>query len=320
MDLALRPMSTSQILDRTFQLYRRNFILFAGIATLPPALLLVAQMLGLIGGSAGPKTSPSFNTVYIVGFVAGAALFLGIYLLGYSLTMGANIFAVSRVHLGKETTIGDSYREIKPYAGRIVVIVILGFLIVFGLMLVGGLAIAAPAFAMSASKNAALNIILGVIGLVALIVCVIWAIRLGASFALAAPACVLEKLGAVESLRRSRVLAKGSVQRIILVNFLAGVIAVALSAVLDIPSYIGAASGAAQHSLPLQIWGIVAAFCASTLAGPIATISIALIYYDERVRKEAFDLQLMMEAVGMAQPAQAQAAKAAGSGPAPTIG
>jgi len=30
------------------------------------------------------------------------------------------------------------------------------------------------------------------------------------------------------------------------------------------------------------------------LTGPLATIGIALIYYDERVRKEAFDLQLMM--------------------------
>src|SRR5256885_8854898 len=32
MDLALRPMSTSQVLDRTFYLYRNHFVLFAGIA------------------------------------------------------------------------------------------------------------------------------------------------------------------------------------------------------------------------------------------------------------------------------------------------
>jgi hypothetical protein len=37
-----------------------------------------------------------------------------------------------------------------------------------------------------------------------------------------------------------------------------------------------------------------------------------LIYYDQRVRKEAFDLQLMMEAVGVTQPGQPQA-QAAGS-------
>ena len=52
----------------------------------------------------------------------------------------------------------------------------------------------------------------------------------------------------------------------------------------------------------------VAQFLASTLAGPIATVSIALLYYDERIRKEAFDLQYMMTA--MEQPGQQQAATA----------
>jgi hypothetical protein len=33
------------------------------------------------------------------------------------------------------------------------------------------------------------------------------------------------------------------------------------------------------------------------LTGPLATIGIALVYYDERVRKEAFDLQLMMSSL-----------------------
>jgi hypothetical protein len=32
---------------------------------------------------------------------------------------------------------------------------------------------------------------------------------------------------------------------------------------------------------------------------------MALVYYDERVRKEAFDLQVMMQAIGPANPAPA---------------
>jgi hypothetical protein len=31
--------------------------------------------------------------------------------------------------------------------------------------------------------------------------------------------------------------------------------------------------------------------------GPLATIAFSLVYYDERVRKEAFDLQLMMTTI-----------------------
>ncbi|HVG90042.1 MAG TPA: hypothetical protein VNB54_01010, partial [Alphaproteobacteria bacterium] len=38
-------------------------------------------------------------------------------------------------------------------------------------------------------------------------------------------------------------------------------------------------------------------FVASALAGPISTIAVALMYYDQRIRKEAFDLQWMMDSM-----------------------
>jgi hypothetical protein len=65
-----------------------------------------------------------------------------------------------------------------------------------------------------------------------------------------------------------------------------------------------------------MIWLYCAEFFAAMLAGPIATIAIALLYYDERVRREAFDLQVMMEALGQ-PPAivQPSAAPAASAGP-----
>src|SRR5215471_11262391 len=47
MTTALRPMTTGEILDRTFNLYRNNFILFAGIAVLPPALKLILDLIQL---------------------------------------------------------------------------------------------------------------------------------------------------------------------------------------------------------------------------------------------------------------------------------
>jgi hypothetical protein len=36
-----------------------------------------------------------------------------------------------------------------------------------------------------------------------------------------------------------------------------------------------------------------AGFLSGTVTGPLVTIGISLLYYDERVRKEAFDLQFM---------------------------
>jgi hypothetical protein len=43
-----------------------------------------------------------------------------------------------------------------------------------------------------------------------------------------------------------------------------------------------------------QVASLVATFLSVCLVGPLATIAFSLVYFDERVRKEAFDLQLMM--------------------------
>jgi hypothetical protein len=52
-----------------------------------------------------------------------------------------------------------------------------------------------------------------------------------------------------------------------------------------------------RQAVPLEIWADVCQFLSSVIAGPIAAIAIALFYIDERIRKEAFDLQVMMESI-----------------------
>jgi len=39
-------------------------------------------------------------------------------------------------------------------------------------------------------------------------------------------------------------------------------------------------------------------FIGSSLVTPVILIALVLFYYDLRVRKEAFDLQMMMQAIG----------------------
>ena len=47
MTTPLRPLSTGELLDRSFSLYRNNFMLFAGIGLLPPVLKLALDALQL---------------------------------------------------------------------------------------------------------------------------------------------------------------------------------------------------------------------------------------------------------------------------------
>ena len=51
-----------------------------------------------------------------------------------------------------------------------------------------------------------------------------------------------------------------------------------------------------------QIALIVGSFISQSLVSPLMTIGFSLMYYDERVRKEAFDLQHMMSILDSAQP------------------
>ena len=99
MDLTLRPMSTSQILDRTFSLYRQNFVLFAGIAALPPAFLLIGQVLllavsnpmsqGPFGGPSTGAPAPEMIKVALAGL--GFLVLLVVALVGYAFASGASV-------------------------------------------------------------------------------------------------------------------------------------------------------------------------------------------------------------------------------------
>ena len=324
MDSTLRPMSTSQVLDRTFHLYRNNFWLFAGISALPPAVLLVAQI-GFIFLTAITITRLG-NLATGIGFTVGVILLVVLYLLALALATGATVYAVSRLHLGHAVRIVESYRVIRPIVWRIVHIVITIFIRFIGASLIALAVGIAPTYLLSFSRLhldpgtatvAAIGI--GILTIAAVIVCVIWALRLYCSYQLAIPVCVLERLGAAACLKRSRFLSKGKcVQRILLVLFLAGVLGYILTLALSIPVFIVAMFAMEKYAafaIPVAIWQYFAGFLAGTLAGPIATIALALLYYDERVRKEAFDLQLMMEAMGEQAPQQMAAAA-----PPPTIG
>ena len=46
------------------------------------------------------------------------------------------------------------------------------------------------------------------------------------------------------------------------------------------------------------VLGQVGSLLGGILVAPVHTIGFALFYYDLRVRKEAFDLQMMMQAIG----------------------
>jgi hypothetical protein len=117
MDLALRPMSTSQVLDRTFYLYRNHFVLFAGIAIITPAMKLIALLvqLKIFGPMVMPQQpdafTPQFLQAMFVRIIISVVIGTIVYLIGTALASSATAYAVSMVHLGKSTTIAEAYGQ-----------------------------------------------------------------------------------------------------------------------------------------------------------------------------------------------------------------
>jgi hypothetical protein len=324
MDAPLRPMSTSQVLDRTFHLYRSNFLLFAGVAVVAPALSLLAGFiqLGTFGLPIMPQPGeldPGFLQRLMVQFVAGAVLGLTFYTIGQALATGATVYAVSMVHLGKDTTIRESYKMIQPVFWRILRILLAiylraGWPVFLSYALIAALVLTLPRLTRGTGGpqlSLALIVLAGtLLSLAGLVAGVIWAVYVYCRYSLAIPACALEKLSPKQALARSRLLTGGSIGRIVAIYLLTVVMALILTSVLQAPAYIFGGNifsmkPGSHISTAFLFWTYLGGFVGRTLAGPIATIAIALVYYDQRVRKEAFDLQLMMQSLEPASPTKA---------------
>jgi hypothetical protein len=330
MDLALRPMSTSQVLDRTFFLYKNNFVLFAGIAIITPTLRLIAVLvqLKLFGPLVMPQQPEAVTTQFFQGLFVqalfGAVAGTIVYLIGTALASSATAYAVSMVHLGKTTTIAESYRKVKPIFFKILWLLCLVLFFSFGplilcYILLFGIGFLAASMVKGGGQQMGLAVIMmgvGFVTLLGILAALVWMIYVFCRYAFAVPACTLEKLPAGSSLTRSRFLTDGAKWSVAGLVFLTVILSAVVTYALELPALLvnnGSLVPSATNpmSMVTTVWVYIAQFLGGTVTGPITTIALVLMYYDQRVRKEAFDIQLMMEAVGQQTPTQTQTATAA---------
>ncbi len=269
--LDLRPLSLGELLDRTFFLYRRHFLLFAGIAVIPYSFFffinLATSLLPVLARSGTPGRFPpvGFATAAIGGgLFALIAAFAGS--VAFLFSVGATVFAVSELYMGRRTSILASLGRVRGKTW-----IIFGVLFLSGLILLGGfLALIIPG------------------------------IYLMCRICVATPAALLEDIGPSDSIRRSFELTRDFAGRAFMIYMLSLAMAWGVIALFQMPFMFLIAINRRETYL-LVLWTILMQagnFIGSVLIAPVSTIGFALFYYDLRVRKEAFDLQMMMQAVG----------------------
>jgi hypothetical protein len=275
MTTVLRPLSFSELLDRTFFLYRKNFWLFVGIIALPYLAILATEILGL--GLVFAKL-----TFVGIGVVVAGVI---IYLLAIAASQAATVVAVSDVHLGRPATIGGSFRAIKGGFLRIVLVMI-------GMWIAIAIACIPAGLSFFLIVKSAWAIPLPfLLGIPVIALCIAWSLVI--------PVAVLEGSWLIGAMSRSFFLTKGSLGRIFLICLIFAFLTAILLIIVQVPMLILVAVLAGMRAsvtaiLVAQGMSYVISFIASILVAPFFAIGIALIYFDQRVRKEGFDLQLMM--------------------------
>src|SRR5262245_54890753 len=256
----LRPLTVGELLDRTFFLYRRHFLLFVGIAALPNLIVLSFQLFQLV---AAPRSLG--GTLMTLAWMLTMIV---VYFVTIAISQGATIIAVSQIQLEREASASGAFAAIRSRIGEIALVILgMGLRIVLGFLFF---------------------IIPGVY------LSIVWSLTI--------PVVVLERRGLSASLARSAELTRGHRGRIFLIYFLLLVLVYIVMILVQVPVMVGIAISSGANStgdLPPSAEIIIAlsSFVTTSLVSPIVTIALSLVYYDERVRKEAFDLQHMLEAI-----------------------
>jgi hypothetical protein len=325
MTAELKPMSLSEILDRTFTLYRNNFWLFCGLMAMPEAAIALISIvyLTLMGGQMGiaMQPNPQDPLAALAGMraiVPGILITTILNAFFFSIALGAVTLAVSEIYLGRRGSIVEAYKGVARRMPGIFGLILLLLLLLFVFMFVGVVAGMVPAIAIAGVLGAiagsagapgiAVTLLIGLLIIVFVIGGFVLGIWLMMRFAVSIPAFMLERLGVLNALGRSGLLTKGHRWRIFVSTLVMYVVVFGVRLLFEMPFIPFTMMHAREGVLPLwlRMGTSVAGAVAGTVAGPLLMITIALIYYDVRIRKEAFDLEAMMAALGSTGPQQGQ--------------
>ncbi len=303
----LVPLGLGELLDQTFSTFRKHFWLFAGIMVFPQGILVGFNIIFQVymGTMALPPPNPHNPMAAAQAGAFGlraALLTMGLmipYFLVYTLALGANTHALSEVYLGRAATIRESYWAVRRKFWRLLgVFFSISLRIVgFSILVVILLTMAIGAIALIVKPLPFIAVLLGLAALIGFIAAGVLMVIFLMRYSVAIPAVVVENLKARQALKRSVALTRGNLWRLLVVGVLMWLISMTIVSLCQSPFSIAsilASVKGGRPSLWLAIPGLLLGGVGGVATAPLLMISFAVAYYDLRVRKEAFDLYLMM--------------------------
>ncbi|MEU8603810.1 glycerophosphoryl diester phosphodiesterase membrane domain-containing protein [Streptomyces parvulus] len=302
--IPLRPLGVGEILDGAVSTMRTYWRTVLGISLTVAVFteIIVVLLQGLVLDNSGtealndPDASLSeLGDALTETSINSGAVFL-ISLIGTVLATALLTTVTSRAVLGRPVTAGEAWRDARPQVLKLFGLIALLLLIVAGIVLAG----MAPGLLVTATAGGGAGVALTVLGFLAAGVVAVW---LMVRFSLASPALMLEKQGIKKALSRSVKLVRGSWWRVFGIQLLATIIANVVASIIVIPfAFLAAAVGGDGVSGFLEGTGDVGwtflvvsgigSVIGSMITFPITAGVAVLLYIDQRIRREALDLEL----------------------------
>ncbi|MFF4607984.1 hypothetical protein ACFY12_35265 [Streptomyces sp. NPDC001339] len=304
--IPLRPLGVGEILDGAVATLRAHWRTVLGIslvvAVVSQTATTVVTGLWFRGTDRVPVANDDVPAVRetlqdIGGQLVGSALTSVIGLLATLIATGLLTMVVSRAVLGRSVTTGDAWRDARGQLPRLLGLLLLLPVLVTAIFVVG----LAPGLIVTAAGAGTVGVVLTLLGAVAAVVVSIW---LWIRYSLASPALMLEKQGVIASMRRSAKLVRGAWWRVLGAQLLAALVLMIVGSMVQIPATViaflidgenvmGWASGTAgSMSWSFLIVLGIGAVIGSTITYPISAGVTVLLYVDQRIRREALDLEL----------------------------
>jgi hypothetical protein len=308
-DLALAPLGAGDLIDRAVRLYRRHFLTLIRIAAPPVIVFAIGSSIYTVGIHAISATSSTERMIfYFFLIVVGLAIMAAGALFSLIVMGGATRNLVAHLLWDEPVSFRATYSAVKSrfwgLLGASILVAmwlgfcgwlsLMGFYLVFALLVLVGVAIAQvmPGFVI------ALVSILG--GIVALVVATILFFLLAGRMAYVPQAMLVEGRTIGSAIGRSFSLASGNVRRLMAMTLFTFFATYSALAILAIPLiWYGWINGVnlsffgeewpIWYSIAYQVIGQ----CSHIVLAPIWMLGLSLLYVDERVRHEGYDMELM---------------------------
>jgi len=287
----LRPLGVGDIVDRVIRLLRTRPMLYILIAGLPAVVLAILERLVGISRTfdlndfiprAGSSGQPLTRLV-----PTGAQTFVYIFATLVAVVQAAALVeAASQRYLGRDLSVSEAYARALRATPRIL---LAGLVVVVLISLLIGVPLGVIAVVVQLTDLPLFFLLfLPIFFVVTPFVLVSWFVVL--------PAAQLEGAGPIGALRRSWRLVSGNRWRVIGVLLLLLVLQTVIGVLLSTLFFVSFVTDANARTVLQELVNLASA----VVLTPLSWATVVVLYYDLRVRKEAFDLQIAAESLARA--------------------